>query len=180
MEALDDRTYELLFDVRRSVRYHERRRRFFEIWNSITVGAAAVGGSSAVVTVLSAQTWEWLPAAFAGAVAVLGALDSVVGTARRANHHADLARQFIFLEQQFAHGRNLKDDEHEELVRQRLRIEAGEPTALRLLDVMCHFEVLRSLGDKAKHPDIPWCRRKLAHWFSQTDYALSLAPVNAD
>ena len=136
MEDLDDRTYDLLFAVRRSVRYHERRRRFFEIWNSITVGAAAVGGSSAVATILSTPNWEWLPVAFAGAVSALGAIDLVVSTARRAGQHGDLSRQFIALEQKFAHGRNLKDREHEESVRERLRIEASEPTILRLLDLM--------------------------------------------
>ena len=177
MEDLDNRTYDLLFAVRRSVRYHERRRRFFEIWNSITVGTAAVGGSSAVATILSTPTWEWLPIAFAGAVSALGVIDLVVSTARRAGQHGDLSRQFIALEQKFAHGRNLKDREHEELVRERLRIEASEPTILRLLDLMCHFEVLVSLGDKSQHPKIPWLRGKLAQWFSQTDYAQTLRPI---
>ena len=179
MGDLDDPTYELLFDVRRSVRYHERRRRFFEIWNSITVGAAAVGGSSAVATILSQPNWAWLPVAFAGTVSLLGALDLVVGTARRADRHGDLSRQFIALEQKFAHGRSLKVKEHEDLVRERLRIEASEPTILRLLDIMCYYEVLVSLGDKSKHPKIPWHRRKLAHWISQTDYALTLRPVDS-
>ena len=174
----DERTYDLLFDVRRSVRYHERRRRFFEIWNSITVGAAAVGGSAAVATILSTPNWAWLPVAFAGAVSALGAIDLVVSTARRAGQHGDLSRQFIALEQKFAHGRNLEDAEHEELIRERLRIEASEPTILRLLDVMCYYEVLVSLGDKSEHPKIPWHRRKLAHWISQTDYALTLRPVD--
>lgn len=177
METLDERTYELLFDVRRSVRYHERRRRFFEIWNSITVGAAAVGGSSAVATILSEPNWAWLPIALAGAVSALGAIDLVVGTAWRAGQHGDLSRQFIALEQKFAHGRNLKDKEREEMVRERLRIEASEPTILRLLDVMCYYEILVSLGDKSEHPKIPWFRRKLAHWLSQTEYALTKRPI---
>lgn len=40
---------------------------------------------------------------------------------------------------------------------------------------MCHFELLRSLGDKTVHPDIPWPRRKLAYWMSQADYAQRVA-----
>ena len=32
---------------------------------------------------------------------------------------------------------------------------------------MCHFELLRSLGDTTKHPEIRWRHRVLAHWFSQ-------------
>lgn len=170
---LDDRTYNLLFAIRRSVRYHERRRRFYEIWNTVTVTLGVLGGSSAFAAFIGG--WSWWPAAFSAAVAVLSAMDLAVGTTRRADRHGDLARQFIGLEQRFAYGRNLEDDEYGALVRSRLDIEAGEPTVLRLLDAMCHFEVLRSLGDARRHPDIPWWRRKLAHCLSQTDYALNLA-----
>ena len=136
-----------------------------------------LGGSSAVATFLAdlAEGWSWLPVCLAAAVAVLGTVDLAVGTLRCAYLHGDLARRFISLEQRFAHGRSLEDDEHEELTRARLGIEADEPPPLRLLDVMCHFELLRSLGDKTVHPDIPWPRRKLAYWMSQADYAQRVA-----
>ena len=173
----DRRTYYLLFGIQRSIRYHNRRRRFYEIWNATTVACAVLGGSSAAaafLTGLSAE-WSWLPAVFAGVVALLGAVDLAVGTARQANLHGDLARRFISLEQRFAHGRNLDDAEYEDLVKERLSIDAGEPPVLRLLDVMCHYELLRSKGDDpARWPSISWWRRKLAHWASQSDYAVSL------
>lgn len=176
-DQLDDRTYDLLFGIQRSVRYHHRRRRFYEIWNTITVACAVLGGSSAATAFLAGPSaeWSWLPAAFAGIVALLGAVDLAVGTARQANLHGDLARQFISLEQRFAHGRNLDDVEHEDLVKARLSVEASEPPVLRLLDVMCHFELLRSKGDDpAQWPSISWLRCKFAHWLSQSDYAVSL------
>lgn len=176
-EELDEKTYDLLFGIRRSVRYHNHRRRFYEIWNSITVAAAMVGGSSAVAAFLVdvAEGWSWLPVGLAAAVALLGAVDLAVGTLRCAYLHGDLARRFISLEQRFAHGRSLEDDEHEELTRARLGIEADEPPPLRLLDVMCHFELRRSLGDTAIHPAIPWPRRKLAYCMSQAAYAQRVA-----
>lgn len=169
---LDDKTYELLFAVRRSVRYHDRRRRFYEIWNTITVASAVIGGSSAFATVMAGS--PVLAMVSSAAVAALAAFDLAVGTARHADRHGDLARQFIFLEQDFAHGRNLEDDEYEALTRKRLAIEASEPPVLRLLDAMCHFEVLRSLGDATRHPRVPWLRRAASQWLSQTNYALSL------
>ncbi len=103
-------------------------------------------------------------------VAILGAIDLAVGTGRRADRHGDLTRQFIALEQRFAHGRNLEDEEHEAAVRERLRIEASEPPVLRLLDVLCHYELLRSLGDKSPSPRIHWLRLWFANWWSQADY----------
>ena len=175
-DHLDDRTYDLLFGIRRSVRYHNHRRRFYELWNATTVTIGVVGGSAAATAFLTKlpEGWGWLPGVFAGIVAISSALDLAVGTAKRADQHGDLARQFIGLEQRFAHGRDLEDTEHEELTKVRLQIEASEPTVLRLLDVMCHFELLRSLGDKEPRPFVPWWRRALVHHFSQTDYALRL------
>ena len=176
-DSLDDRTYDLLFGIRRSVRYHMRRRRFYEVWNTITVATAVVGGSSAVAAFFAQLPagGQWTPIILSGIVAIIGAIDLAVGTGRRADLHGDLARQFISLEQRFAHGRNLEDVEHEEIVKARLQIEASEPPVMRLLDALCHFELLRSLGDAGQHPQISWIRRILANWFSQQSYASNLA-----
>ena len=176
-DQLDDNTYDLLFGIRRSVRYHMHRRRFYELWNTITVVVAVVGGSASVAAFLSSWGMPWIAPAVSAFVAFVAACDLAVGTGRRADRHGDLARQFIGLEQSFAHGRSLDETEYEELTKARLQIEASEPPILRLLDALCHFELLRALGDATKHPYIPLYRRVLANWFSQTSYALRLAPV---
>lgn len=51
-EHLNQQTYDLLFAIRRSVRYHLHRRRFYEVWNTITIAVASVGGSGAVAIAL--------------------------------------------------------------------------------------------------------------------------------
>lgn len=114
-DHLDDRTYNLLFGIRRSVRYHNHRRRFYETWNSLTTTIAAVFGSSAAAAWLTGapEGWGWLPTVAVAFVGVVGAVDSAVGTARRAYMHGDLARCFIHLEQRFSHGRNLDDEAFE-------------------------------------------------------------------
>lgn len=173
-EHLDDRTYALLFGIRRSVRYHDRRRRFYEVWNAVTVASAVVGGSAAAGALVGQAAVGWLPAVLAAAVAALSAVDLAVGTARSADRHGDLARQFIALEQRFAHARNLGDAEHEDILRERLRIEASEPPVLQLLDAMCHYELLQALGDERTPPEVPWLRRKFANWLSQPDFVRGL------
>lgn len=181
-DHLDERTFDLLFGIRRSVRYHSHRRRFYEIWNAVTVTVGAIGGSSAATLFLGDLSGDagWIPGALAGIVAIFSAFDLAVGTGRRADRHGDLARQFIGLEQRFAHGHDLDDKQHEELTRARLQIEAAEPTVLRLLDAMCHYELMRSLGDNQPFPRVPWWRRVLAHCLSQTDYALALGKPAAE
>ena len=169
-KELDDRTYNLLFSIRRSVRYHQRRRRFYENWNSLTVAVAAIGSSAAATAFATGVGWSGFPVIISGLVAFLSAFDLAVGTARSGDSHAELARSFNSLEQRFAHGNDLTDPELEELTKERLKIEASEPTTLRLLDILCHFELLRATGDERSYPTIRWWRRKLAHWLSQDDY----------
>ena len=174
-KELDDRTYDLLFSIRRSVRYHQRRRRFYENWNSITVASAAIGSSAAAAAFAVGVGWSAFPVIISGLVAFLSAFDLAIGTARSGDLHAELARKFNSLEQRFAHGKNLDDSEVEQITKGRLEIETNEPTTLRLLDILCHFELLRSAGDKRQYPAIRWWRRKLAHWLSQDDYAQQIA-----
>ena len=176
-DHLSERSYNLLFAIRRSVRYHNYRQQFYELRNSLTVMVGVLGGSSAAGVFFAglSSTWLWwLPGALSGAVAFFSALDLAVGTARRANLHADLGRQFIFLEQQFSSDRDMAEGLIDDMTRKRLDIEAEEPPPLRLLDAICHFELLRSMGDEKDHPPIPWWRRAAADFFSQSSYAHSL------
>ena len=178
---LDERTYDLLFGVCRSIRYHSRRERFYEIWSSITIFVMIFGSSSAVAASLIdlGESFGWLHTAISVIVAAFGAAEVAVGiTARRANVHADLARRFIALEKRFAHGRDLEDVEFEKLTRKRLEIESSEPPSLALLDTMCYLELLRAFGASKEDPHIPWWRRFLANVVSQPSYVQeTLAPL---
>ena len=178
---LDERTYDLLFGVCRSSRYHSRRERFYELWSSMTIFVMIFGSSSAVAASLIdlRESWGWLHTAISAIIAAFGAAEVAVGiTARRANIHADLARRFIALEKRFAHGRNLENAEFEELTRERLEIELSEPPPLALLDTMCHLELRRAFGDSKEHPPIPGWRRFLANVVSQHSFVQEkLAPL---
>ena len=174
---LDERTYDLLFDVCRSTRYHSRRERFYEIWSSITIFVMIFGSSSAVAASLIGlqESLGWLHTAISIIIAVFGAAEVAVGiTARRANIHADLARRFITLEKRFVHGRNLEDAEFEELACERLEIELLEPPPLVLLDMICRFELLRAFGESKKQSHIPGWRRFLANVLSQHDFVQAI------
>lgn len=164
-ERLADQHHALLFGVRRSARYHLRRRRFFELWHATTNFVGILSGSAAVVAAVKEFS---VVAAWLGViVAFASAFDLVIGTAEMARKHSDLAARFILLEKEIV----LAGDPTEANLRthtaQRLKIEADEPPILRTLDRLCHNELCRAMGEPSENfKRIPWYQKRLAQFIS--------------
>ena len=172
-DNLESRKDDLLFGVRRSSRYHNHRRRFYELWNTTTVGLAAVGGLGTIATLqLESGLYSIL---IALSVSAFGAIDLAVGASRRANQHAEIARDFVLLEAEFVKSNPIEEPILTDLTSKRLVIESREPAKMHLLDAMCHFEVLLAMGDTTDPYRIPWWRKKLANLISQASYAQQVA-----
>ncbi len=143
---------DLLFGIRRSVRYHSRRRQHYEFFHKSVLFLALVLGFVTVAAFADAigAEWDtWMKALPAAAVSVLAALDLVIGTTTKSWQHADLLRQFIELERDMQlRSQEPLDDLVREITGRRLQIEASEPPVLRVLDTICHNEQLRSMGYK--------------------------------
>lgn len=169
--------HKLLFAIRLSGRYHDHRRRFYELWNTFTVATVTLLSSVAATILMGKLSPEWISIAIAGSASILGILDLAVSTARRAVDHTDLSRRFTRLEERFAGG-DLNTKELGEATRERLAIEASEPPALDLLRVFCHLELRVAYGYPEQMPKMPWYRRALMHFLNQTQYAHSLRPQN--
>lgn len=160
------RNYALLFDVRRSVRYHARRRRFFELWNTATNALSVVFGSATIYGVLKSGG-EALAIGAAVLVTILSSLNLVVDSTRRARSHEDLARQFIELEKAIVQAGDMTEAQYQVFVGRRLDIEANEPPILRVLDSICHNEMLRAEGydpSDSSYVKIKWWQRLLAQF----------------
>ena len=124
---------DLLFGVRRSVRYHRRREAHYQRCHGWTMWAVLVCGSSSLAALGGAATVPpWLHLAPAALATLLAALGSVVGYSGRAARHLFLAREFGAME------RRLVTEERSpallaEVTGQRLAVEAQEPPILRVL-----------------------------------------------
>ncbi len=153
-KGFERKVYDQLFGIQRSSRYHNYRRRFYELWNAWTVGIAALGGLSSLTAYKLDYDLGLILIAFT--ISVTGALDLMIGTSRRSNQHAELAREFILLEAMFVTSEPIDERTLADLISKRLLIESREPPVMRLLDTLCHFELLRAMGDAAEHPLIPW------------------------
>lgn len=166
------RVHELRFDAQRSIRYHARRRAWFETWHNITLIVAMFASSAA-----AAAAFRGLPLAsmaFSAGVALLLAADVVIGFSRKAALHNSLQQRFAGIEQRIPVLRELSEAEFETLRARQIEVEQEEPPVKRLLDVLCHFENWRATdraADLRPAANIPWLRRALAHLWSQASYA---------
>ena len=173
-DKLTEQSYELLFGIRRSVRYHEHRWRFYEVWATLTVAVSLLGGILVAGVSIYFPSDPWLPAVFGGVIALMNVTSLSVGVFRKADLHANIISSFVQLESRFPPGFELTEEQYEDIHRERLVIEKTEPPVLRLLDVICHFEILRAMGYQYEKPNISLCRRILARFISQSHFAEAL------
>jgi hypothetical protein len=142
----EDERYGLLFDVRRSVRYHTRRRRWFDRLHRITVFASVILGSATFASLngtLLSPNWSVF---FAAAITIISALDLVFSHAVRARIHHDFQRRWISLEREIIRAGVYDGSKYVDLCEKRLEIEAEEDPTMRVLDVLCHNEQVLADG----------------------------------
>ena len=163
MTDLSRRHNKLLFAVRRSIRYHARRRMFFERWHLVTSAVAVVFGAGTMMAVL-ADLGKAVTASAALVVTVFSAIDLVVGYVRRARLHEDLGSRFIALEKRLI-SEQLSANMLSAAETGRLDIESAEPPVKRVLDSICHNDMLRAMGyDRGRFLRIKPYQRWLAQF----------------
>ena len=158
---------DLLFGVRRSVRYHDKREGWF-----LAIGDTAdylVFLLSAITTWLITFEWSngrpWFVALFPVFIAAGRGIALVLRVGSRASRHNALKRQFITLEQKLIEcGDEATAEQLKKITQERLAIEADEPPVLRVLDTLCHNELAYSMGyaEKEFKPVSP-IQRAFAH-----------------
>lgn len=172
---MDETVHGLLFGVRRSVRYHVRRRMFFDRLNLSASAASVIFGSAAMAAMLSNLGTEWVVLA-TGIVTILSAINLVVGSSRMARLHADLAKRFIDLEKRIVVAGEKAEASLLEFQAERLDIEMEEPPVLRVLDTLCHNELMRSMGYPASSlVQVAWWQRWPAQFIDIADDRLQPA-----
>ena len=164
MTEIEKRYSDLLFGVRRSVRYHRRRERFLDAFAKL-IKVSTAGAGAATILSLLAESEDLLVKVAAGATAFFSVLDIVLSPERTAREHNSLSKDFIGLEQDMLRSDqgSVKPTELVELEARRLAIEAREPPHLRALNLMCHNELVKAMGKSTRrYVDIPWYQRPLA------------------
>ena len=153
-ETTDDYD-DLLFDVRRSVRYHDLRRQHFERMNQFIVFVAFLLGTGTLATFIE-DVDAPLPLKLLLPVLTtfLLGISLVYRVGPKASLSNDLKRRFINLEQAMVpKKKKWTTGELAAWTRERLAIEAEELPVKRVLDTMCHNDMLRARGFDEEHDD---------------------------
>jgi hypothetical protein len=139
---------DLMFGVRRSIRYHLHRRQFFDRFGTWTNFLVIVSGGTVVALASEDGVKKSIATVCVGAIiAILSSFDLVVGFSTKARDHHDLMKEFNELEMEMT-----REDQHPSrqgliaFTNKRLAIEENEPPTLRVLDMYCHNELCLSMG----------------------------------
>jgi hypothetical protein len=165
IEDLTHEQYGLLFNIRRSIRYHDRRRAFFETLHRVT-SALTILLSGGVLFEMAADgpMAEWMK--WIGLMAALfSVFDMVIGYSASGNRHAELRARFIDLEKDILQwdGRLETWDSYRIA---RLEIERDEPPIYRALDLLCYREICLAEGTAPqKMPSVGFYQRITSHIF---------------
>lgn len=148
--------HSLLFGIRKSVRYHERRAAFFARLDTVNGILSLLAGTSAAATAFSEHP---LTAAVAGAVvAASNVCNVLIGSSRMVALHRELRGRFIDLERQMVSADQTSGNLRR-FTEDRLRIEAEEPPVVGALDAVCYNEEARAEGNSEHAVTIGWWTR---------------------
>lgn len=145
IDNINQKWDELLFGVRRSIRYHNRRRMFFDRLHKANNSIGVIFGSAAIFTALN-QIYPSLTILSAVLITLSSTIDLIISTSQMARLHEDLSRHFIRLERDMIVVQHTSAEELKRFTAERLDIEAEEPPVLHILNTICHNELMRAMG----------------------------------
>lgn len=139
---------------------------YYERLHKLILLVTLVAGSfSLALTTEFMNAWpDWLQILPPVLISVLVSIDLVVGTVSKAKLHNGLKQQFIFLESSMQKNGEEDSNKLREWKSERLSIEALEPPVLRVLDTLCHNELIRAMGYKDDYRPLGFFQRKFAHF----------------
>ena len=151
-DKVNQKWSDLLFGVRRSIRYNTRRRKFFDAFSVWADFLIIISGGTAFGFAIGEPQKNIWTIALSGGVALIGTLDLVIGFKNKARDYHDLAKDFSALEREMTSASNSKTPENLAKFRnRRLEIQEEEPPILRVLNNYCHNELCRATDQDHKY-----------------------------
>lgn len=131
-----------LFHVRRSIRYHMKRERFFAWWHRGIGFFTAAAGTLGAAALLKEEQYPTFALVMTSLIAIAQYADLYFQPGEAARLHAKLRQSFCDLEARLIDLGEV--DLHDAMLRRikadRAVVERDEPTVLDALDLICHNE----------------------------------------
>ena len=146
----EDKDWALIWKLRLSARYHQKRERFLDGVDRFTQCVGVLGGAAAFSQVFVQANdsqifwWNWLPGA---CVAVISATALCYGPGAKARKHAELARDTMRLHARFVRSGSPTPAQRAEFHAELLILESEEPGSLRCLVRQCENELNEADGN---------------------------------
>ncbi len=150
MPDRETKRYNLLFDIRRSRRYHLWRVRFFQRWNAVRM-LLFLAATSSVVAGLFAGWGDLVVKVLGSVSALFAAAEMVLRLGPKEIEHRSFAKQYVSLERDIeAKGEELSDHDLDAFRAAYLEIEVDEPPILPTLNSICRNQQIQAdHGDNA-------------------------------
>lgn len=156
-ENLKEQVSDLDFGVEKSMRYHSRMAGRYEVIHKISMFLTIAAGSAAFAEFLSENSM-W----FGAAAAIFAAYNLVYSPGLNASRHRRLHDKFSDLAIEIRTSEKSQEN-YNQWIACRLRIEQGEPAIFWALEADCDNEVRRAWNRDSKLAAIGW-------WFRATMY----------
>lgn len=160
-ETIWHRRHEILYRLELSVLYHQKRERFFELWDKLSKAVAVIGGS-AIMSKISPDMLFIV----AGIITVTSTLSLVFGFSDRSKRHSELARNFRQLEADVVRkGESGVSESDVNVWKEKThQLESQEPPALGALVILCQNELAVAANQSEKVVKMPCHERWLAQF----------------
>ena len=171
--------YDLMFRIKRSIRYNSRRQRFFETVDRMLSLFLILLGSGAVATQanFTDRLEFWLVITIGALVAILSSVMLVYVPGVRAVTHKQFVKEFTQLEIELS--MNSSKETTRQVWHNCLSLEATEPPVMRVLDLLCHNELClaEDIKDREQYVAIGWFKRLTAQIFSWEEHGVKKGEV---
>src|SRR5258707_11028752 len=165
VDELSLRLHEVSFRLRYSVRYHQRRARFFDGLDLWAKAISVLAGTAAFAAVWkdhqNVEVALWLTAAITG----FSTFSLVFGFSTKARLHLEFVRKYLELESEIVSETNPTVEFIAKIDGKARMIEAQEPPTLGALVTLCQNEIARQEGQLDYIVTLPVHQRLLAHFF---------------
>lgn len=155
--------WELIYALRISGLYHQKRERFFDTWDKVSKAVAVIGGAAAVSQLVSdPENKAWT----AAVVSILSTFSLVFGFAQKSRRHGELARDFLKLLARLEEAGPYPEFEKlDKFKSERVALEASEPAAMNALVRHCENLFRMGSGETATiKPLSLWQRCFMNYW----------------